>query len=54
MGLAPIAEVFHHGDERFAQWREAILHLGRDLRIFLAMNETIGFQLPERVGQGFK
>ncbi len=43
VGFSPIAHLVQDWDQRFAFLRKAVFHLRRDLRIFLAADQSVGF-----------
>ncbi|MNF13051.1 hypothetical protein D3C80_2147530 [compost metagenome] len=45
IGVTPVFERKKNGLNAAAKWGEAIFHFGRNLRIDLALNQAIFFQL---------
>lgn len=43
--FTPVAEAFHDGDERLAQRRQAVFDLGRNLGVFLTVDEPVCLEL---------
>ena len=49
----PVPHGYENGHQTAAGFRQGVFHLGRDDGIHLPVNQTIGFQFPQLLGQHF-